>query len=102
MEALIQLCKIVPGNLGNRKVIWLQLENSKKYIRELKAIHAKWNAHVNCWFLPDNDQIRTMLNLPQKEPVGEAALAKISAINLVQFNKMKEHLVLKAYSKSTL
>ena len=90
------------GTHHESKVIWISFEKDKELIAHLRAqTKARWSATKKKWYVADTRRHRALFCLPE-EITGKAVLAKIHLINLPEFKRFQEHLVLKGYSTSTL
>ncbi|MDR0795410.1 MAG: site-specific integrase [Tannerella sp.] len=63
---------------------------------------AKWNMSKQCWYLPDSNAIRKEVGLAPKTELGKAAISQIYPVNFTELERMRELLVLKAYSPNTI
>jgi hypothetical protein len=68
-----------PGKLHNNKVIFILFQYGKDLVRQVKKLSASWNPSTKSWHLPDQQHIRSLLNLPTK-PSGKIALHQIHAV----------------------
>ena len=90
------------GTHHESKVIWISFEKDKELIAHLRAqTKARWSATKKKWYVADTRRHRVLFGLPE-EITGKAVLAKIHLINLPEFKRFQEHLVLKGYSANTL
>ena len=90
------------GTHHESKVIWISFEKDKELIAHLRAqTKARWSATKKKWYVADTRRHRALFGLPE-EITGKAVLAKIHLINLPEFKRFQEHLVLKGYSANTL
>lgn len=93
--------QITLGTHRKLNVIWLQFPYNVELISALRSnTNAKWSASQNAWYLPDNHHYRKLCNL-ETACVGKNVLAKISTINMPEFLKFQNMLVLKGYSANT-
>ena len=91
-----------PGSHHGSSVIWIAFEKDHELIAHLRAqTKARWSATQKKWYVADRRHYRELFGLPE-EITGKAVLAKINLINLPEFKRFQEHLVLKGYSQSTL
>lgn len=90
------------GTHHESKVIWISFEKDKELIAHLRAqTKARWSATKKKWYVADTRRHRALFGLSE-EITGKAVLAKIHLINLPEFKRFQEHLVLKGYSANTL
>ena len=83
-------------------VIWLRFPYNENLIKALKNnTPAKWSTSQNAWYLPDNHHYRKLCNI-EIGSVGKEVLAKISDVNMPEFLKFQNMLVLKGYSANTI
>lgn len=90
------------GKRDDKNVIQIHFEYNHHLKEELKKRFpsAKWSRSSKYWYLPDLPSIREIVGL-ETEKVGVTLEKQISLVNLDAFEKMRNHLILKAYSKST-
>ncbi|WP_447950967.1 tyrosine-type recombinase/integrase [Chryseobacterium koreense] len=90
------------GTHRGANVIWVSFAKDQELITHLRAhTKARWSASQIKWYVADTKRHRALFDLPV-EITGKAVLAKIHLINLPEFKRYQEHLVLKGYSPSTL
>lgn len=90
------------GTHRGSKVIWINFEKDQELIAHLRShTPARWSASQKKWYVADTRKHRTLFGLPE-EITGKAILAKIHLINLPEFKRYQEHLVLKGYSPNTM
>ncbi|MBS1782096.1 MAG: tyrosine-type recombinase/integrase, partial [Bacteroidetes bacterium] len=89
------------GSHHGNKVIWVKFDYDKNLIQHLRS-YAKvlWSASQKAWYMTDNSTHRNLCGL-EPELVGKEVLLKISEINLPEFQKFQNILILKAYSVNT-
>lgn len=93
--------EITLGTHHKSNVIWLQFAYDAKLINTLRNnTTAKWSASQKAWYLPDNQHYRRLCNL-EIDLIGKEVMSKISAINMPEFLKFQNMLVLKGYSANT-
>jgi len=73
-----------------------------KFELRQKFPSAKWSASKQCWYLPDVAAIRTEIGMMPKIEPGKAIMGKIHPVNLDALKRMRELLLLKAYSPHTV
>jgi integrase/recombinase XerD len=84
------------------EVIFIYFDYNKEVIAELrKNFPAQWSGTNRAWYIPDKQAFREMLNMPAK-PIAHKLQSSIHPNNLPAFNKMREQLTLKGYSKNTM
>lgn len=90
------------GTHYGSKVIWVSFDKDKELISHLRSqTKARWSSTQKKWYVADTRSHRAIFGLPQKI-TGEAVLAKIHVINLPEFTRFQEHLLLKGYSANTV
>lgn len=90
------------GSHKDKPVIWIVFQKNPDLIRQLREhTKARWSASQNKWYVPDTRQYRELLGLPQNI-TGKEVLSKIHLINLPEFQRFQEHLILKGYSPATI
>ena len=92
------------GKYNNSNVIFVHfLFNMvlKKELRE-KFPTAKWSASIKCWYLPDINSIRIEVGMAPKTDSGKAVILRIHPVNQAALERMREMLLLKAYSHNTI
>ncbi|MFT3904383.1 MAG: tyrosine-type recombinase/integrase [Niabella sp.] len=94
--------KISLGTHYDKQVIWIRFDYDKALIEHLRNhTKAHWSASQKAWYLADNLHNRNLCGL-QPEIVGKDVLLKISEINMPEFLKFQNMLVLKRYSPNTI
>ncbi|MDO5665895.1 MAG: tyrosine-type recombinase/integrase [Bacteroidia bacterium] len=89
------------GEYHAKRVIWIRFEKNdelKNFLRQ--HTKARWSASQRAWYVADNRHYRNLFGMEQTI-VGKEAMSKIHTVNLPAFNRLQEHLVLKAYSENT-
>lgn len=91
------------GEHHNRKVIWIKFAYQQKLIDELKKAFpsAKWSRSGKAWYVNDFKEIRSKLNLEQKE-IGSELFNLVHPNNQNAFQLFINQLKLKAYSQNTI
>lgn len=90
------------GSHRNKNVIFLQFYNDIDMVRMLKSTtKCQWSQTQKSWHVPDNTANRELFGLPPKM-VGKEVLQKIHPVNLAEFQKYQDQLVLKGFSYNTL
>ena len=90
------------GTHREANVIWVSFEKHQELIAHLRAhTKARWSTSQKKWYVADSRRNRQLFGLPD-EITGKAVLAKIHLINLPEFKRYQEHLVLKGYSPNTM
>ncbi|MBK7108866.1 MAG: tyrosine-type recombinase/integrase [Bacteroidetes bacterium] len=94
---------ISEGTHNGKNVIWLEFPNIEKLKAAFKKKFpkGKWSASERCWYLPDNDFIRSELGL-QQALIGKNVIAHLHANNQDAFMAFVAQLKLKAYSPHTI
>lgn len=91
-----------PGTHKGSNVIWVVFAKNQELIAHLKAhTKARWSASQKKWYVADTRQHRELFHLPE-EITGKAVLSRIHLVNLPEFKRFQEHLVLKGYSPNTI
>ena len=92
------------GEHRDKKVILIYFNYNALLHKELKDKFptAKWSASKRCWYLPDINAIRNEIGMTPNVELGKAAMLKISDVNMPALEKMRELLLLKAYSPNTI
>jgi len=90
------------GEHREKKVIWVGFPYNFQLVNHLKQ-YAKpyWSATKKCWYLPDNMSNRTLCHL-ELAVTGKEVVAKISTVNMPEFERFQDRLRLKSYSPNTL
>lgn len=90
------------GRHNNSDVIWIAFPNNPQLNSHLKEfVKARWSQTQKSWYCTDHSHYREIFGLPQKS-IGQNALLQIHNINRTPYEKMRETLVLKGYSPSTI
>ena len=90
------------GNHNGKDVIWVVFAKDFQLIKILKnTSQPKWSNSKKTWYLLDNTFNREICNLPAKI-IGKDALMKISQVNIPEFEKYQNMLVLKGFSPNTI
>ena len=90
------------GNHNGKDVIWVVFVKDFQLIKILKnTSQPKWSNSKKTWYLLDNTFNREICNLPAKI-IGKDALMKISQVNIPEFEKYQNMLVLKGFSPNTI
>lgn len=90
------------GSHNQADVIWIDFPNDVQLKNHLKEfVKAKWSQTRKSWYCTDIAQYREIFGLPQKS-IGQNALFQIHAVNRPAYEKLRETLVLKGYSPSTI
>ncbi len=90
------------GTHKEAEVIWVEFEKNNELIAHLREhTKARWSASQKKWHVPNNRYYRALFGLPE-EITGKTVLSKIHLINLPEFNRFQEHLILKRYSQNTM
>ena len=88
----------------NKKVIFVQFQYNPLWRKELKEKFscAKWSETKKRWYLPDTNSIRNEIGMAPNTEMGKAVISKIHPINFAALERMRETLLLKAYSPNTI
>src|SRR5690606_896673 len=90
------------GTHNGKNVIWVQFEKDVELINYLRShTKARWSATHKKWYVTDSRTHRQLLHMPE-EITGKAVLARIHLINIPQYRRFQEHLLLKRYSPNTV
>ena len=90
------------GTHKGLNVIWVQFEKDYQLIAYLrKHVKARWSASQKKWYVADNRHYRELFGLAE-EITGKKVLSKIHLVNLPEFNRFQEHLLMKRYSQNTM
>lgn len=90
------------GTHNGSNVIWVQFEKDRQLISFLREhTKARWSASQKKWYVTDSRHYRKLFGLPEKI-TGKAVLSKIHLVNLPEFQRFQEHLLLKRYSQNTI
>lgn len=100
MDLLLTI-KPIEGIHKDKSVIWLPFEYNSNLILEVKKMGGKWSQSNRSWYLNDTPTNRNLLGLEPKF-YGKDVLCKIHLINQKSLIALKELLLLKAYSPSTI
>jgi len=92
------------GELDHKNVIFVRFTYNSVWKNELrkKFSVARWYPTEKCWYLPDSHSIRKEIGMDPKTESGKAVILKIHPVNLAALERMRELLLLKAYSPSTI
>ena len=92
------------GEDENRKMIFVRFIYNPLLHKELKEKFpsAKWNPSEKYWYLPDTNPIRNEIGMEPKTEMGKEVINLIHPINLAELERMREQLLLKAYSSNTI
>ena len=92
------------GKHYNESVIFVHFKYNPLLQKDLKEKFpaAKWSAPDKCWRLPNTNSIRKDIGMTPKTEMGKKVVGKIHPINLAALNRMRELLLLKAYSPNTI
>ena len=94
--------QFIEGTHDGKNVIWVQFEKDIELIKYLRsATKARWSASNKKWYVTDSRLHRQLFNMPEKI-TGKAVLNKIHLINLPEYKRFQENLLLKRYSQNTL
>lgn len=89
------------GTHKGKNVIWIHFEKNAEMIACLRShTKARWSATNKKWYVTDNRYHRQLFNMPL-QITGKAVLAQIHLINLPEYKRFQEHLLLKGYSPNT-
>ena len=96
--------KFTAGEHENRNVIFVHFTFDYLLKNELKKKFAtvKWCPAGKYWILPDSNSVRKEIGMEPKTESGKAVLSKIHPLNLAALERMRELLILKAYSPGTI
>ena len=90
------------GTYRGKKVIWIRFDYDPELVIQIKKhTHAKWTPTEKAWRLSDNKYHRKLCNL-KIDLVGKEVLNRISSVNLPEFEKYQNMLVLKGYAQNTI
>lgn len=90
------------GSHDGKNVIFIRFEYSKELNERVrKLVGVRWSNSKKSWYVLDNEHNRTLFRIEQK-PVGYGAIEKIHAVNETAYQRLLEHLQLKAYSPNTI
>lgn len=90
------------GRHRESNVIWIHFPKDASLIAELKKLPgARWSYSNKCWYVKDTSKNRTLLQLPLSG-LGKDALSKIHPINIQAYERMREHMQLKAFSPASI
>jgi site-specific recombinase XerD len=92
------------GKHENKSVIFVRFQYNSLWHKELKEKFksAKWCASEKFWYLPDNNAIRNAIGMEPKSEMGKAVICQIHPVNYSALERMREMLLLKAYSPNTI
>lgn len=91
-----------PGTHRGKEVIWISFEKNSELITHLRShTRARWSTTQKQWYVADTRASRRLFGLPE-EITGKEVLSKIHLVNLPEFRRYQEHLVLKGYSHNTM
>lgn len=94
--------QFITGSHRGANVIWIKFEKDSQLIAHLRAhTKAKWSASQKMWHVPDVRHYRQLFGLPE-QITGKGVLSKIHLVNLPEFKRFQEHLLLKRYSQNTM
>jgi len=96
--------QFLTGEHENKKVIFVQFPFNivlKNELRE-KFPSAKWSNSKKSWYLPDVDSVRNEIGMAPKVEIGKTVISKIHPVNLGALKRLRELLLLKAYSPNTI
>lgn len=90
------------GIHNGANVIWIKFPNDAALKNHLKEfVKARWSQTEKCWYCTDSQAYRSLFNL-QPKPVGKNIMLNIHTVNQHAFHRLRETLVLKGYSPSTI
>lgn len=90
------------GKYQNKNVIWIRFPYNPVLVRMVKQFTtAHWSSAEKAWHLADSLHNRELCGM-EHDLVGKRVLNKISKVNLPEFEKYQNQLVLKGYSKNTI
>lgn len=90
------------GTHKGSNVIWIQFEKDKELIAFLREnTKARWSASQKKWYVKDGRHYRNLFGMPEVI-TGKSALSRIHLINLPEFQRFQETLLLKRYSTNTV
>ena len=94
------------GEHHEKNVIFVQFQYNPLWHKELKEkfATAKWSVSKKRWYLPDTNTIRNEIGMELRTntEMGKAAISQIHPVNFAALERMREHLLLKAYSPHTI
>ena len=92
------------GEHRDRNVIFVHFQYNLLWKNELKEKFpfAKWSVSKKCWYLPDTNTVRNEIGMAPKTEIGKAVISKIHPVNYAALERMRELLLLKAYSPHTI
>jgi hypothetical protein len=88
------------GEHQNKGVIFVHFQYNQLWHKDLKEkfSSARWIPSQKCWYLPDNNAIRNEIGMTPKTESGKAVISQIHPINYAALERMREQLLMKAYS----
>ncbi len=90
------------GEHKEKSVIFIRFDYDIGVLQEVKKlVGIRWSQSNKCWYVPDVIEYRKRFGLRLKD-IGKLVHSKISAINLLEFNRYIETLQLKGYSPNTI
>lgn len=97
-----QLYAFSLGEHREKKVIWVAFPYNVHLVNHLRKYSKPyWSATKKCWYLPDNITNRKLCEL-ELAITGKEVIAKISPVNMPEFERFQNMLRLKSYSPNTL
>lgn len=96
--------KFTVGKYKNKPVIWVHFPFNSILKMELKAMfpYAGWSYFERCWYLPDNAQVRKLLDMEERVYEGKRVVQSIHPVNRPAFFRLIDQLKLKGYSLNTI
>lgn len=99
---LAKFVKATPLKIRGRKLLKLEFGNVQKVHDAVKNLSgSRWDAGIQGWTVPDNQQFRDLFGLP--EPVAELnSIGELPECNRRAMQRYLEQLKLKVYSPNTI
>ncbi len=93
--------KFIPTIHYDKNIIQIIFPRNNELLIHLKTYtKPKWSSTKKSWYVADTQHYRNLFGMPQKN-LGREALAKISTMNLPEFIRFEEQLILRGFSKNT-
>jgi site-specific recombinase XerD len=101
-EDLLQKISFSTAQHNNKSIICCRFANDKLLNNAFKKYFpaAKWSNTLKCWYMLDLPAVRLVLNMQLKNDFSKSFSA-IHPANQEELKRMKEQLILKAYSVNT-
>lgn len=91
----------VPGVHRGKSVLWIKCRDEKEDLKVLQTFFSpKYSKTCKSWYVADMKNLRTAFRVAAKT-IGASALSEISEVNLPEFRKFQELMILQGLSVNT-